>query len=180
MTQQAERGHYDPIQQRVVIRLADRPGDLGWMVMANAETYRAEYGWDTSYEALVARIVADYAEAPDPAREAGWIAEVNGERVGCVLCVAADDATARLRILLTLPAARGAGVGTTLVRTCMDFARQAGYPRMVLWTNDVLVAARRIYLAHGFRLVAEEPHHSFGVDLVGQTYQVELAPVPGQ
>jgi GNAT superfamily N-acetyltransferase len=144
------------------------------MVMTHGETYSAEYGWDTSFEALVARIVADYAEAHDPAREAAWIAEADGERVGCILCVAADDTTAKLRILLTLSSARGLGAGSALVGTCMDFARQAGYARMMLWTNDVLAAARRIYLASGFQLVHEEPHHSFGADLVGQTYEVAL------
>ncbi|HEY2506432.1 MAG TPA: GNAT family N-acetyltransferase [Streptosporangiaceae bacterium] len=163
---------------RVVIRPADRPGDLGWMVQAHGEIYSAEYGWDTSFEALVARIVAEYAADHDPVREAAWLAEVDGERAGCVLCVAADNTTAKLRILLTTPSARGRGAGTALVRTCVEFARQAGYLRMVLWTNDVLVGARRIYLASGFRLVAEEPHHSFGADLVGQTYEVELATGP--
>jgi GNAT superfamily N-acetyltransferase len=158
---------------RLRIRLADRPGDLGWMIMTHGEAYAAEYGFDTSFEALVARIVADFA-GHDPAREAGWIAEVDGERAGCILCVAADSGTAQLRILLTLPAARGLGAGTALVRECMDFARAAGYQRMVLWTNDVLAAARRIYLGFGFRLTGEEPHHSFSADLVGQTYEADL------
>ena len=159
---------------QVRIRLANQPGDLGWMIMAHGEVYAAEYGWDTSFEALVARIVADFAAARDRAREAGWIAEVDGQRNGCVLCVAADDDTAELHTLLTLPSARHLGVGSSLVRTCLSFARSAGYRRMTLWTNDVLVAARRIYTAHGFRLTGAEPHHSFGADLVGLTYEADL------
>ena len=162
------------LDQRVRIRAVGEPGDLGWMVQEHGEVYAAEYGWDVSFEALVARIVADFAAGHDPAREAGWIAEVDGERAGCILCVAAGADTAQLRVLLTVPAARGLGVGTRLVQTCLDFARAADYARMILWTNDVLVAARRVYLASGFRLIAEEPHHSFGVDLVGQTYEIHL------
>jgi GNAT superfamily N-acetyltransferase len=162
----------------VTIRPADRPGDLGWMIQAHGEVYAAEYGFDSSFEALVARIVADYAADHDPGREAGWIAELDGQRVGCVLCVAADQDTAQLRILLTVPSARGLGAGRSLVQACMDFARAAGYRRMVLWTNDVLVAARRIYLASGFRLTGEENHHSFGADLVGQNYEADLVTAP--
>lgn len=160
-----------------VIRPLDRPGDLGWVVMAHGEVYASEFGWDTSFEALVARIVADYAAAHDSAREAAWIAEVDGARVGCVFCVAGDagDAeTAKLRILLVHPDGRGHRLGGRLVDTCLDFARSAGYRRMRLWTNDPLVAARRIYLDRGFTLVAEEPHHSFGADLLGQTYELDL------
>ena len=143
--------------------------------MAHGEQYAREFGWDTSFEALVCRIVADHAMEHDPRRERAWIAELDGRRVGCVFCVAEDDQTARLRILLVDPAARGRRLGTQLVRTCVDFARAAGYRRMVLWTNDPLVAARAIYLAEGFRLTAEEPHHSYGVDLIGQTYELDLA-----
>ncbi len=161
-------------QRRVTIRRLGEPGDLGWVIQAHGEVYAAEYGWDSSFEALVARIVADFACAHDPAREAGWIAEVDGQRAGCVLCVAGDEMTAQLRVLLTLPAVRGLGTGSGLVCTCMDFARQAGYARMRLWTQDTLVAARQIYLASGFVLVSEEPHHSFGADLVGQTYEADL------
>jgi len=160
----------------VVIRPLDRPGDLGWVVMAHGEVYAAEFGWDTSFEALVARIVADHAAGHDPAREAAWIAELGGRRAGCMFCVAdaADAATAKLRILLVHPDARGHGIGGRLVDACIDFARGAGYARMRLWTNDPLVAARRIYLARGFALIDEAPHHSFGVDLVGQTYELDL------
>lgn len=159
-----------------MIRELDRPGDLGWVVKAHGETYAAEFGWDTSFEALVARIVADYAGGHDPAREAAWIAQVDGERAGCVFCVDAhEDDTAVLRILLVDPAARGHGLGGRLVDTCLGFARAAGYRRMRLWTNDPLVAARQIYLRRGFRLTAEEPHRSFGADLLGQTYELDLA-----
>jgi GNAT superfamily N-acetyltransferase len=158
----------------IVIRPLGRPGDLGWVVMAHGEVYAAEFGWDTSFEALVARIVADYATDHDPAREAAWIAEVDGRRVGCVFCVAADQTTAQLRILLVDPSARGHRLGGRLVDECVSFARRAGYARMKLWTNDPLVAARHIYLSRGFALVQEDPHHSFGVDLVGQVYELDL------
>lgn len=161
--------------ETATIRRLGRPGDLGWVLQAHGESYASEFGWDTSFEALIARIVADFAAAHDEAREAAWIAELDGDRVGCVFCVREDHETARLRILLVDPAARGHRLGTRLVQTCLDFAREAGYRRMVLWTNHPLEAARRIYLAAGFRLTAEEPHHSYGVDLVGQTYELTLA-----
>jgi DNA-binding MarR family transcriptional regulator/GNAT superfamily N-acetyltransferase len=150
------------------------PGDLGWMVQRNAAVYAAEYGWDRSYEALVARIVADFGQHHDPTRERAWIAEVDGEPMGCVLCVRRDDETAQLRILLVDPAVRGLGIGARLVAECISFGRAAGYRSLVLWTNDVLVSARRIYEAAGFELVDEERHHSFGRDLVGQTWRLEL------
>jgi DNA-binding MarR family transcriptional regulator/GNAT superfamily N-acetyltransferase len=150
------------------------PGDLGWMVKAHGELYAQEYGWDSSFEALVARIVADYAGNHDPLRESAWIAEVDGEPMGCILCVRQDDDTAKLRILLVDPAARGLGIGARLVTECVAFARRAGYRHMVLWTNDVLVAARRIYEQAGFRLIAEEPQRNFGHDLVSQTWQLDF------
>ena len=159
----------------VTLRPLGRPGDLGWVVLAHGEVYAAEFGWDATFEALVARIVADFAAASDPAREAAWIAEQGGRRVGCVLCVAVDGSTAQLRILLVHPDARGQGLGGRLTRECVRFARAAGYDRLRLWTNDPLVAARAVYLAAGFELVAEEPHTSFGVDLVGQIYELDLA-----
>lgn len=149
-------------------------GDLGWVVLAHGELYRAEYGWDTSFETLVARIVADYTTIHDPDREAAWIAEIDGRRIGCVFCVAAADGTAQLRLLLVHPDARGLGLGARLVEACTDFARAAGYRQVTLWTNDVLTAARHIYQAAGFRLVAEEHHHSFGHDLTGQTWTLDL------
>lgn len=164
-----------------VMRPLGRAGDLGWVVMANAELYAAEFGWDASFEALAVRIVADYAAERDPRREAGWIAELDGRRVGCVLCVRGDDIpTAKLRLLLVDPAARGRAIGSRLVQTALRFATAAGYERMQLWTNHPLTAARRIYLAHGFRLVREEPHHSFGVDLTGQIYERDLCGVSAE
>jgi GNAT superfamily N-acetyltransferase len=159
----------------VGIRRLGRPGDLGWVVMAHGEVYEKEFGWDASFEALVARIVADYAGDHDDAREAAWIAERNGRRVGCVFCVEADRRTAQLRILLVDPAARGHGLGSRLVDECLDFARQAGYERMRLWTNHPLTSAARIYVSRGFRLTDEQPHRSFGADLIGQVYERDLA-----
>jgi GNAT superfamily N-acetyltransferase len=159
---------------RTEVRRLGRPGDLGWVVMAHGEAYAAQYGWDFSFEALVARIVADFAAGRDPDREAAWIAEADGARAGCVFCVAAGPDTAQLRILLVDPAARGHGIGARLVDECLAFARAAGYRRITLWTNDVLASARRIYQAAGFTLDAEEPHHSFGADLVGQTWSRPL------
>jgi GNAT superfamily N-acetyltransferase len=157
-----------------VIRDLGAPGDLGWVVMAHGEQYAAEFGWDGTFEALVARIVADYAADHDPAREGAWIAERDGRRVGCVFCVRKDDETAQLRILLVTPEGRGLGLGRQLVDRTVAFARTAGYRRVVLWTNDPLAAARRIYLERGFRLVDEERHRSFGAELVGQNYVLAL------
>jgi GNAT superfamily N-acetyltransferase len=144
--------------------------------MAHGEVYWSEFGWDTSMEALVARIVADYASGHDPGREAAWIAEVGGRRVGCIFCVADPDSdrTAKLRILLVHPDGRGHDLGRRLIDTCLEFARDAGYRRVRLWTNHPLAAARHLYLERGFELIAEEPHHSFGVDLIGQTYELDL------
>jgi GNAT superfamily N-acetyltransferase len=167
-------GTSEPMYGEASIRPLGLPGDLGWVVMAHGELYAAEFGWNTEFEALVARIVADYAADHDPEREAAWIAELGGRRVGCVFVVAKDSATAQLRILLVDPAARGHHLGRRLVGECLVFARRAGYRRMMLWTNEPLAAARRIYLEAGFSLVREEPHHSFGVDLTGQYYELDL------
>lgn len=144
--------------------------------MAHVEIYAWEFGWDSSFEGLVARIVADYAADHDPDRETAWIAELDGRRVSCIFCVADPDhgGSALLRILLVHPDARGQDIGRRLVGTCLEFARNAGYERVRLWTNHPLAAARHLYLERGFRLIAEKPHHSFGVDLVGQTYELEL------
>ncbi|MEU6510809.1 bifunctional helix-turn-helix transcriptional regulator/GNAT family N-acetyltransferase [Streptomyces sp. NPDC046942] len=152
-----------------------RPGDLGWIVQRNAALYAAEYGWNADYEGLVARIVADFAEDHDPHLERVWIAELAGRPAGCVMCVR-DDApgTARLRLLLVEPEARGLGLGDRLVGAVVDFARGVGYRDLVLWTNDVLGAARRIYQRHGFVLTAEKPHRSFGKDLIGQDWRLDL------
>lgn len=152
------------------------PGDYGWVVQRNGVIYAAEFGWDRSYEALVARIVADYVDNHDPERENAWIAEADGVPSGCVFCVKEDETTARLRLLLVDPAARGLGLGSALVDACIRFAEKAGYREMVLWTNDVLADARRIYQRAGFELVDSTPHHSFGHDLVGQNWRVSLNP----
>ena len=145
-------------------------GDFGWVIQRHGELYSEEYGWDESFEALVARIVADYVKNRDPARENAWIAELDGQPVGSVFCVRKDEEIAQLRLLLVDPRARGMGIGTELVEWCVDFARHAGYERIMLWTNDVLDDARRIYERTGFELEEEEPHHSFGRDLVGQNW----------
>jgi GNAT superfamily N-acetyltransferase len=142
--------------------------------MAHGTVYADEFGWDTTFEALVARIVADYAEHHDPAREAAWIGEVGASRAGCVFCVDAGDGIAQLRILLVHPRWRGRGLGARLVDKCISFACDAGYDRMRLWTNHPLEAARRIYVARGFELVDEDRHHSFGVDLIGRHYELDL------
>src|SRR5258708_5136179 len=152
------------------VRRLGKPGDLGWVVMAHGEVYAQEFGWNTEFEALVTRIVADYADGTDPNREAAWIAEVDGDRVGCVFVVAADDQTAKLRILLVHPSARGHHLGQRLVDECVGFARRAGYRRMMLWTNHPLVAARQIYLAAGFRLRGERPHPQFRGGLAGSAH----------
>jgi hypothetical protein len=156
----------------VEIREIGKPGDLGWIVSAHGELYAAEYGWDASFEALVARIVGDFTPG---SRERGWVAELDGRRVGCVLCVpGADPGTAVLRILSSTPTRAGTGsVAGSSPRASTSRGRQ-GYATLRLWTNDVLTAARRLYLDAGFRLVAEEPHHSFGADLVGQDYVLSL------
>jgi DNA-binding MarR family transcriptional regulator/GNAT superfamily N-acetyltransferase len=163
----------DELQGTVTLR-PPTSGDYGWVVERHGALYRAEYGWDESFEALVASIVGDFAQAHEPERERAWIAELAGVRVGCVFCVRKSGDVAQLRILLVEPAARGHGVGTRLVDACIEFARAAGYRELVLWTNDVLRAARRIYERAGFRLVEEGRHHSFGHDLIEQTWSLEL------
>lgn len=153
---------------------APGPGDHGWIVSRHGALYATEYGWDESFEALVGRIVADFVDQRDPRRERAWIAEMDGERAGCVLCVARDPETAQLRLLLVEPWARGHGIGSRLVDACLRFARRAGFRRIVLWTNDVLADARRIYERAGFELLDEQAHHSFGHDLVGQHWARDL------
>ena len=151
-----------------------RPGDMGWVVQAQAVGYVSQYGWDGTYEALVARIVADYVDHRDPEREAAWIAEVDGEPVGSVFCVRKSDTVAQLRLLYVTPSARGLGIGVRLVDECLRFARDAGYTEIMLWTNSVLAEARRIYQRAGFELTDEAPHRSFGQDLIGQNWSRPL------
>jgi DNA-binding MarR family transcriptional regulator/N-acetylglutamate synthase-like GNAT family acetyltransferase len=153
---------------------AHQPGDLGWVVQQNGALYAAEYGWDISYEALVAEIVAQFVRQFDAQREACWIAERDGIRIGAVFVVKQSDEVAKLRLLLVDPAARGLGVGKRLVDQCIAFARARGYRKLTLWTQDILLKARRIYSQAGFVRVAVEPHRSFGHDLVGETWELVL------
>ena len=152
-----------------------RVGDMGWIVHRQAVLYAQEYGWDSGYEALIADIAGRFLRDFKPERERCFVAEREGKIVGSVFAVEDSAAVARLRLLYVEPAARGQGLGRRLTEACIDFARTSGYARLELWTNDILTAARRIYQAAGFELVKEEPHHSFGHDLVGQTWSLDLA-----
>jgi GNAT superfamily N-acetyltransferase len=160
-----------------------QPGDIGWLIGRHGALYAQEYGWTTEFEGLVAQIAGQFLLRLDPAREACWIADDNGQRLGCVMLVQArhDDAgavepgVAQLRLLLVEPAARGRGLGDRLVAQCEQFARQCGYRRMRLWTQSILGAARGIYARQGYTLQGSEPHHSFGADLVGEVWEKPLA-----
>lgn len=151
-----------------------RPGDMGWVIHRHGALYAQEYGWDESFEALVAQIVADFMKNHDPARERCWIAEMQGEIVGSVFAVRVSDQVAKLRLLLVEPQARGIGMGTCLVEECIRFCRDCGYQKLTLWTNSVLTSARLIYQKTGFHLVEQEMHHSFGHDLVGENWELTL------
>ncbi|GAA2318191.1 bifunctional helix-turn-helix transcriptional regulator/GNAT family N-acetyltransferase [Streptomyces violaceusniger] len=163
-----------PARPEVRLR-GPEPGDLGWIVQRHGAVYAREFGWNAEFEALVARIVGEFGAGHDPARERAWIAELDGRPVGSVMCVRDERPdTARLRLLLVEPEARGRRIGERLVGTCIDFAREAGYRDLVLWTNDVLTSARRIYERAGFELIAEERHRGYGSPLVGQDWRLAL------
>jgi DNA-binding MarR family transcriptional regulator/GNAT superfamily N-acetyltransferase len=151
-----------------------QPGDMGWIVSRQAILYAEEYGWDGTYEALAAEIVAQFIKNFDPKREHAWVAEKDGERVGAVFVAKESDDIAKLRLLHVEREARGLGIGKRLVEECLRFARQAGYQKMTLWTQSILGAARHIYKTAGFRLVREEKHHRFGKDLTAETWEINL------
>jgi DNA-binding MarR family transcriptional regulator/N-acetylglutamate synthase-like GNAT family acetyltransferase len=158
----------------VELRTVARPGDFGWVVERHGAIYAQEYGWDLTFESLVASIVAKFVDHFDPERERVWIAERNGERVGCIFLVRASRRVAKLRLFLVEPDARGLGIGRRMVDELLAFARASGYHTVRLWTQSVLLAARHIYALAGFKLIAEEPNHAFGFDLVSETWELHL------
>jgi DNA-binding MarR family transcriptional regulator/GNAT superfamily N-acetyltransferase len=170
---QARLGARPPRKAPYILR-PHQPGDMGWIVHRHAVLYAEGYGWDETFEALVAKIVADFIESFDSKRERCWIAEKDGEIVGSAFVVRQSDDVAKLRLVYVEPSARGLGIGGRLVAEAIRFSRLQGYKKLTLWTNDILVSARRIYEAAGFKLVNEEEHHSFGKDLVGQHWDLEL------
>ncbi len=153
-----------------------RPGDLGWAVHRQAVLYHREYGWSIAFEGMLAEIAASFIRDFDPDKECARVAERDGVILGAIFVVRQDDAVAKIRMLFVEPAARGQGIGRELVAAAIAFARATGYARITLWTNDVLLAARGIYLKAGFRLVHSEPHRSFGHDLVGENWELDLTP----
>ncbi|HEX7673156.1 MAG TPA: helix-turn-helix domain-containing GNAT family N-acetyltransferase [Bdellovibrio sp.] len=163
-----------PIKPSEVVLRDLEPGDLGWVIGRHGEIYFTEYQWNMDFEVLVAEIATAFVKKHDPKYERAWIAELRGVRLGSIFLVHESDQTAKLRILLVDPMARGLGIGSRLVQECISFARKAGYSRIVLWTNSVLTSARKIYQAEGFHLEKEEAHHSFGKKLVGQYWAKEL------
>jgi DNA-binding MarR family transcriptional regulator/GNAT superfamily N-acetyltransferase len=164
---------HDNVVPMVVLR-PPAPGDFGWVIQRHGELYEQEYAWAESFEALVARVVADFMQSRDRRDQSAWIAEIDGKRVGCVFCVNKEEGVAQLRLLLVEPSARRMGVGGKLIDECIRFARRRGYQQITLWTNDVLSEARRLYERAGFVLVEEEPHRSFGQQLIGQYWIREL------
>ncbi len=163
----------EPASHTTVLR-DPRPGDMGWVVQQHGELYAREYGWNSEFEALVADIVAGMIRQHDPARERGWIAERDGERVGSVFVVRKSETEAQLRLLILKPEARGQGLGLRLTDECLAFARAKGYRRMILWTNSNLAAARAIYARRGFVLTHSEPYRGYGQELVGETWELTL------
>jgi DNA-binding MarR family transcriptional regulator/GNAT superfamily N-acetyltransferase len=162
------------ISPRPAMLRGPRPGDMGWVVQSHGTLYAAEYGFDASFEGLVAKITAEFLGAFDASRERCWIAELDGAPVGSVFLVKHSDEVAKLRLLLVDPAGRGQGLGRLLVGECIAFARACGYRKITLWTQSILLAARKIYQDAGFVLVASEPHRSFGQSLIGETWELEL------
>ena len=162
------------VPSRPAILRDPRPGDMGYVVQSHGALYAGEYGFDATFEALVAEIVAKFVTSFDAARERCWIADIDGNAVGSVFLVRHSDDVAKLRLLLVDPAGRGQGIGQRLVAECISFARACGYRKITLWTQSILLAARKIYQDAGFKLVASEPHRSFGQDLIGETWEREL------
>ena len=162
------------VPSRPAILRDPRPGDMGYVVQSHGALYAGEYGFDATFEALVAEIVAKFITSFDAARERCWIADIDGDAVGSVFLVRHSDDVAKLRLLLVDPAGRGQGIGQRLVAECISFARACGYRKITLWTQSILLAARKIYQDAGFKLVASEPHRSFGQDLIGETWEREL------
>ena len=163
-----------PVSRPPAVLREPRPGDMGWVVQSHGSLYASEYGFDASFEGLVAEITAKFLGSFDASRERCWIAEIDGTQVGSVFLVRHTDDVAKLRLLLVDPAGRGQGLGQRLVAECIAFARACGYRKITLWTQSILVAARKIYQDAGFVLVATEPHRSFGQSLIGETWEREL------
>jgi DNA-binding MarR family transcriptional regulator/RimJ/RimL family protein N-acetyltransferase len=163
-----------PAPERCYSLRAPRPGDFGWIVKRHVELYAQEYGWTEPFEGVCAQIVADFANKNDPTRERCWVAEMDGDNIGCVFLVADSDTVARIRLLLIDPKARGLGLGTRLVDECIALARHAGYKKITLWTHSILAAARRIYQQAGFTLTSSEERVSFGKPVVSEYWDLQL------